>query len=178
MEGIIRRTIVVLVASVGVLLISTSAHAQSLNITAITVSDFTPVTLSGTLTTTTATMSDFSVTDSRGTGEGWNVVVQGTTFAEWNGASYVAGGRTLPPGSLSMTAPSVSSTEASPSPPAMTAGPYPIDGYAVKIASAAAGSGQGTYTFTQSGPLTLTVVAAAYARIYRSEITVSVASGP
>lgn len=176
MEEAVRRTILVL-TTLCLLFVSTSAHAQSLSISAIAVSDFTPVTLSGTLTTTTATMSDFSVTDSRGTGEGWNVVVQGSLFAEWNGG-YVAGGRTLPAGSLSMPAPSVSSPEATPSPPAMTAGPYPIDGHAVKIASAAAGSGQGTYTFTQTGPLTLTVVAAAYARTYRSEITVSVASGP
>lgn len=173
-----RRAIFVLLA-VGIsLLIPSPAGAQSLSITAITVSDFSAVSLSGTVTTTTATMSNFSVTDSRATGEGWNVVVQGSAFAEWNGTGYVAGGRTLPVGSLSMPAPSVSSTEATPSPPAMTAGPYAIDGYAVKIASAAAGTGEGTYTFTQTGPLTLTVVAAAYARTYRSEITVSVASGP
>lgn len=159
-------------------LVSPAAHAQSLSITAVTVSDFSAVSLSGSVATSTATMSDFSVTDSRGTGEGWNVVVQGTSFAEWNGTAYVAGGKTLPVGSLSMFAPTVSSSEATPSPPTMTAGPYLIDGYAVKIASAAVGGGQGTYTFTQTGPLTLTVVAAAYARVYRSEITVSVATGP
>lgn len=118
------------------------------------------------------------MTDSRGTDEGWNVVIQGSVFAEWDGASFVAGGKTLPAGSLTMPAPSVSSTEATPAPPALAAGPYQIDGYAVKIASASPGTGAGTYTFTQSGPLTLTVVAAAYARVYRSEITVSVTSGP
>lgn len=160
-----------------VVLIAPGAHAQSLSITAATVSDFSAVTLSGTVATSTATMSDFSVTDSRGTGEGWNVMVQGTVFAEWNGG-YVAGGKTLPAGSLSMLPPTVSSNEATPSPPAMIEGSYLIDGYATKIASAGSGAGQGTYTFTQTGPLTLTVVAAAYARVYRSEITVSVASGP
>ena len=175
---IIRRAITVVLATGWVLLTATSAHAQSLSITAVTVADFSAVSLSGSFATTTATMSDFTVVDSRGTGEGWNVVVQGTSFAEWNGTAYVAGGKTLPLGSLSMAAPSVSTTEATPAPPAMTAGPYPIDGYAVKIASAAVGAGRGTYTFTQTGPLTLTVVAAAYARVYRSEITVSVASGP
>lgn len=160
------------------ILVPSRARAQSLTITAVTVSDFSPVSLTGAVATTTATMSDFSVTDSRGTAEGWNVVVQGTRFAEWDGGAYVAGGKTLPAGSLTMPAPVVSSTEPTPAPPTMTAGPYRIDGYAVKIGSAAAGSGEGTYTFTQTGPLTLTVVAAAHARVYRSEITVSVASGP
>lgn len=121
-------------------------------------------------------MSDFTVTDSREVAEGWNVVVQGTAFAEWNGAGYVGGGKTLPVGSLSMLAPTVSSSETSSL--TMTTGPYSIDGYAVKVASAAPPTGLGTYTFTQSGPLTLTVVAAAYAGAYRSEITLSVASGP
>lgn len=168
-----------LVAALGLLLlVAAPAGAQSLGITAVTVSDFSATSLTGSVSTTTATMSDFSVTDSRGTGEGWNVVVQGTRFAEWNGTSYVAGGKTLPAGSLSMPAPTVSTTEATPAPPTVAAGPYLIDGYSVKIASAAVGDGQGTYTFTQSGPLTLTVVAAAYAATYRSEITVSVASGP
>lgn len=174
----IRRLLSLLVALGLLLLLPTTAQAQSLSITGVTVADFSPVSLSGAVATTTAGMSDFSVTDSRGTGEGWNVVVQGTTFAEWNGTSYVAGGKTLPAGSLSMPAPTVSSTETTPKPPTVTPGPYSIDGYSVKIASAAVGDGAGTYTFTQSGPLTLTVVAAAYARTYRSDITVSVASGP
>lgn len=160
------------------LLIPASAHAQGLTITAVTVSDFSAVSLSGSSATSTAVMSDFTVTDSRGTGEGWNVMVQGTPFAEWDGAGYVPGARMLPAGSLSMSAPTVSSTEATPAPPTLTAGPYLIDGYAVKIASAAVDAGGGSYTFTQTGPLTLTIVAAAYAGTYRSEITVSVASGP
>lgn len=175
---IVKRASVVLSLGLAVLLIPASARAQSLSITAVTVSDFSPVSLSGTIATTTATMSDFSVTDSRATGEGWNVMIQGSIFAEWDGGAYVSQGKTLPAGSLTMPAPSVSSTEATPAPPTLAAGPYQIDGHAVKIASAATGQGAGTYTFTQTGPLTLTVVASAYARIYRSEITVSVTSGP
>lgn len=155
-----------------------SVYAQSLGITSVTVTDFSSVSLGGSLSKTTATMSDFSVSDTRGTGEGWNVVVQGTAFAQWNGTAYVGGGKKLPAGSLSMPAPTVSSSEATPAPPTVTPGPYLIDGHAVKIASASPGAGQGTYSFTQTGPLTLTVVAAAYEGTYRSEITVSVASGP
>lgn len=176
----IKRKVALVTASafalVALLAAPAQAQSQSLAITAVTVSDFSTVALTGSAITTTATMSDFSITDSRALAEGWNVVVQGTQFAEHNGTVYVAGGKTLPAGSLSMTAPTVSSTQ---SPlPTVTSGPYSIDGHAVKIASAALGTGLGTYTFTQNGPLTLTVVAGAYARAYRSDITVSVASGP
>lgn len=175
---VIKRKIGLVAATVcGLLaLLAAPAQAQSLAITVVTVADFSPVALSGSAATTTAAMSDFSVTDSRALADGWNVVVQGTAFAEWNGTAYVPGGKTIPAGSLLMPAPTVSSTESVL--PTMTAGPYSIDGYAVKIASAASGSGLGTYTFTQSGPLTLRVGAGAYARTYRSDVTVSVASGP
>ncbi len=173
---IIRRVGIVAMSAGILLFAAPAAQAQSLGIMAATVSDFTPVSLSGSVATSTASMSDFAVTDSRGTGEGWNVVAQGTLFAEWNGTAYVPGGKALPAGSLSMPAPTVSPVDAGA--PSIIAGPYAIDGSSVKIATAAPGTGEGTYTFTSSGPLTLTVVAAAYARTYRSEITFSVASGP
>lgn len=175
---VLRKVSLVVLAMGWIVLLTGSATAQSLAITAVTVSDFQPVSLSGTATTTTASMSDFSVTDSREAGEGWNVVVQGTLFAQWDGAGYVSGGASLPAGSLTMHVPSVSSAEPSPSPPSLALGPYRIDGYATKIASAAVGEGVGTYTFMQTGPLTLSIPAAAYAGLYRSEITISVASGP
>ncbi|MDQ3914431.1 MAG: WxL domain-containing protein [Actinomycetota bacterium] len=173
---IIKRVGIVAM-SAGILLFGVrAAQAQSLGITAATVSDFTPVSLSGSVATTTASMSDFAVTDSRGTGEGWNVVAQATLFAEWNGTAYVPGGKALPAGSLSMPPPTVSPIDAGT--PSITPGPYAIDGSSVKIATAAPGTGEGTYTFSPSGPLTLTVVAGAYARTYRSEVTFSVTSGP
>lgn len=159
--------------TVALLALSAPASGQSLT-PAVTVSDFAPVTLTGTASPTTATMSDFSVTDTAGAG--WNVSVAATQFREFDSQTgkYVSGGRALPVGSLSMVAPSVDPTSAS---VAVAAGPHDIDGATVKVVSAGSGT-SGTWQFTQGGPLTLTVPASAYAVVYRSEITVAVASGP
>jgi hypothetical protein len=151
-----------------------TALAQSLTPNPVMVSDFAPVTLDGTAKTTTATMSDFSVTDDGGAG--WHVTVQATPFQEFDAGTgqYVTGGKTLPAGSLTMPAPTVTPAAASIT---VAAGPHAIDGASVQLASAAAGT-TGTYTFTQGGPLTLTLPSSAYARTYRSEVTIAVASGP
>lgn len=177
--GIVRLWRAVVVAMILVLVASPDpAAAQTLSMTLPTVSDFQPIVLTGSSTTTTATMSDFSVSDSRETAEGWSVTAAATQFREWNGNGYVSGGRALAPGSLSMPAPSVSAVDTQSPPPVVTPGPYSIDGSSIKIASAAADTGKGTYSFTQGGPLTLTIPASAYAATYRSEVTLSLASGP
>jgi hypothetical protein len=154
------------------------ASAQSLSITAAGVTDFSPVTLDGTVQTTTASMTGFTVNDSRLVPAGWHVTVQGTQFRQWAGGVYVSGGKSLPTGSLSMPAPSATPRDVLGVPPTVTPGPYLIDGFSVKIASAAAVTSGGAYDFAQTGPLTLTVPASAFAATYRSDITVSVASGP
>ena len=152
-----------------------------LSITNPAVGNFAGVTLNGTAQTTTATFGAFSATDARGTGAGWNVTVQATQFAEHNGTIYVASGETLPTSSLSMPAPTVAKSDGTSSAePSITAGPYTIDaGSAVKIASAAAdGTGMGSYDFTQGGSLSLHIPASAYAKTYRSDVTLSVVTGP
>lgn len=149
------------------------AGAQSLSPATVTVSDFPAVVLNGEPATTTASMADFSVTDS--SGAGWHVSVSATQFAEVDGTgAYVAGGKTLPAGSLSMPAPT-----RSPSDPAVSVapGPYVIDGATVRIVTANVGV-TGTYQITQAGSLTLSIPSSAYAGSYRSDITVSVQSGP
>jgi hypothetical protein len=153
----------------------------SLSMTNPTVADFAGVTLDGTAKSTTATQDNFSVTDARGTGAGWNVTVQATQFQEHNGLIYVVGGRSLPQNSLSMPAVTVAKGDSSSSAsPAITSGPYTIDSAgAVKIATAAAdGTGMGSYNFTQGGSLTLSVAASAYAKTYRSDVTYTAATGP
>lgn len=150
-----------------------AASGQSLSPATVTVSDFPSVVLSGDPATTTATMGDYSVTDSDGLG--WHVTVQASQFAEVDGAGgYVTGGKTLPVGSLAMPAPTVTPTDASVS---IAPGPYLIDGATVQIVTAAVGT-TGTFDFTQGGPLSLSIPSNAYARSYRSEITVSVQAGP
>ena len=153
----------------------------SLTITNPSVSDVSGVTLDGTAQQGSATMDSFDVADARGDGTGWNVTVEATRFAEWAAGDYVSSGKLLPSSSLSMPLLSVSKIDPTSSDlPTVAAGPYAIDsGSAVQVASAAAdGTGMGSYTFLQGGALTLSVPASAYALTFRSDVTVSVNTGP
>lgn len=152
----------------------------SLSSPTVAVGNFGGITLTGSAQTSNATMDAFSVTDARGTGGGWNVTAQATQFKEWDGAAYVTSGRTLPASSLSMAAPTVAANGTTSAAPSITAGPYTLDGAgAIKIASAAADTGMGRYDFTTGlSSLTLSVPSTAYAKTYRSELTVSVVAGP
>lgn len=167
------RAAVAVALTVGAGAAGDAASAQSLDPATVTVSDFASVALGGNATTTTATMSNFTVTDSAGVG--WHVTVQATLFAEVDGAgAYVAGGKTLPAGSLAMPAPTVTPAGGSVT---VAAGPYLLDGATVQIVTAGSGT-TGTFTVTQGGPLTLSLPASVFARTYRSDVTVAVQSGP
>ncbi len=154
----------------------------SLSITNPAVANFSDVTLDGTAKTTTAAMENFSVTDARGSGAGWNVTVQATRFTEVDaltGTYVLVDPKRLPAGSLSMPAPTVAADGTTSPGPSITSGPYTIDsGSAVKIASAAVGNGMGKYDFTQGGNLSLSIPATASAARYRSDVTVSAVTGP
>ena len=166
-----------------------TVSASNLTLGAIAIGDFTGVTLDGTVNTTTTTMSAFDVNDSRGTGAGWNVTIGATEFAEWDSTlnagagGYVTGGKTIGTSRTEMATATVAKADSTSSaPPTMTAGAYTLDaGSAVKIASAAAdGTGMGSYTITPGGTngVTLTVDADTYAKAYRSNVTVTLATGP
>lgn len=135
------------------------------------------VTLDGTARSIASSMDGFAVIDARGTGAGWAVTIQATTFRGWDRAAYIAGGRTLPNGSLTMAAPAVAPMGTNSPGPVVASGSHAIDGATMVLAHAAADTGMGTYTFTP-GELVLTVPASTYAGTYRSEIAVTVASGP
>ena len=107
------------------------------------------------------------------------MTVQATQFAEHNGTSYVPGGRRLPAGSLRMTAPTVTPRGVLATPPAVHPGaPWQIDvATAVKIASESAVTSAGVYDFSSTS-LALTIPPSAYAATYRSDVTLSVTSGP
>lgn len=146
--------------------------------------DFSAVTLDGAAKTTTAAVDAFEVNDARGTGAGWNVTVQATQMKEWDSTlnsgagGYVASGKTLPASSLALSAPTVAADGTSSAAPSITSGPYTIDaGSAVKVASAAADAGMGKFDFSAS-TLTLSVPASSYAKTYRSDVTVSLNTGP
>lgn len=152
----------------------------TLSVTNPTVADFANLTLDGTAQTVTTSMDNFAVTDARGTGAGWRVQVNATQFCEWDAllsTCVLLDGKTLPTGSLSMPAPSVAANGTTSPVPSLTSGPYAIDGSTVTIASAAADEGMGMYDFT-TGNLSLSVPASAYARTYKSTVTVSTISGP
>ncbi len=158
-----------------------SVTGGDLTATTPTVGDFAAVTLDGTAKPTTASLGNWDVTDARGTGLGWHLTFQATQFAEWDTATstYVTNGKTLAANSLKMPAPSVVADGTLSALPTILPGPYTLDGgSAVKVASAALDAGMGNYDFTPGGSLTLTVPSSAYAKTYRSEVTVSVVSGP
>jgi hypothetical protein len=152
----------------------------SYGMTEMAVADFTGVELDGVATYDNAIPSDFSVTDLRGMGSGWNITVQATQLREYSGGGYVANGKQLAPSSLSMPNPTVEYVGTASPGPTIVTGPYIIDsGSAVKIATAAVGDGMGKYDFTQdSEGLSLSIPANADAGSYRSEITVSLVDGP
>lgn len=150
----------------------------TLSMVAPTAANFTAVVLNGTAQTTTAALSTLSVSDDTGTGAGWKVSAQATQFAEHDGTAYVTSGKTLATGSLTLSAPTVAANGTTSTAPTITAGPYTIDsGAAVKIASAAVDTGMGAYDFSAT-TMTLSIPASAYAKTYRSDVTVTVASTP
>jgi hypothetical protein len=77
-----------------------------------------------------------------------------------------------------MPPPTVVAAGTGSAPPEVASGPSHIDGFSAVIARAAGGTGMGTYLFSAPGPLILTVPASVYAGTYRSELSVSVISGP
>lgn len=143
------------------------------------VGDFDPVTLDGTPKTTAALMAPFGVVDATGTGAGFKVTIQASQFAEVDGGGgYVPSGRVLPAESLSMAQATVAASGTKSAPPVVSPGPYVIDGAgAVKLLSAAPLTGMGRYVVTPGG-LTLSVPGDAFASTFRSDVTLSLVSGP
>jgi WxL domain surface cell wall-binding len=144
--------------------------AGSLAITNPAAGDFTPVTLSGQATTTSASLATFSVTDATGSGDGWHVTAQADQFT---GSTH-----NLALSSLTMSEPTVASPGTSSPDPTIEPGPYTIDAAtAVQIASAALNEGMGQYDFGAT-TLTLSLPADTYADTYNSTVTISVVTAP
>lgn len=154
-----------------------SVSSGALTVTTPSVNDFAVVILDGEAQTAHTPLETFWVTDARGSGQGWKVKLQATQFREWSGTEYPPGGKTLPYGSLSLSGISVSPSDTGSVGPVVVQGPHPLDGATVTLAVAAADTGMGRFLFDPS-ELTVAVPAHAYARAYRSELSISVASGP
>lgn len=155
-----------------------TVNGGSLSITAPSVANFAAVNMDGTAKTTTAAVGTFSVTDARGNGNGWHVTASASQFAEWSGTAYVTNGKTLAQGSLELSEPSVAASGTDSPDPTVSSGPYTIDsGSGVTVASAAVDEGMGKYDFGAS-TLTLSIPADAYAKTYKSTVTISVTTAP
>jgi WxL domain surface cell wall-binding len=138
--------------------------------------NFPTTTLTGTPLSLHADANQWVVTDARGSVDnGWNVTIAASQFS-------AGGGKTLPLGSLALTAPPNASSDAgnsSAAPSSLTPGSPIDDGSTQKLASAAAGDGLGQWTFGSSGnALTLTVPSNTQTGTYVSTITTTLATGP
>lgn len=141
----------------------------SLSITNPLAADFAGRSVTGVAQTTTAALDAFSVSDLTGSGAGWHVTAQASTFT--------GVGHNLAVGSLSLSQPTVASPDTTSADPTVAAGPYVIDNGAVAIASAALNTGMGEYDFSAT-TMTLALPADVYADEYASTVTISVITAP
>jgi hypothetical protein len=139
---------------------------------------FTAVVLNGSPQLTSAALSPFSVTDSTGSGAGWNLVFRMSQLTN--------GSHTLPTGSVTMAAPTITAGSGNTAtPPAVQdcSGSSALDtaqGCAVAIADPATGDhlgSPGTWLFSPRAAV-LTVPGDAFAGAYTTTFTVSLTTGP
>jgi hypothetical protein len=138
--------------------------------------NFPTTTLTGTPLTLHADANQWVVTDARGSVDnGWNVTIAASQFS-------AGGGKTLPLGSLALSAPPTATTDpgnTSGAPSSLTPASPIDDGSTQKLVSAAAGDGMGQWTFASSNSaLTLTVPSNTQTGTYVSTITTTLATGP
>jgi hypothetical protein len=153
---------------------TTAILGGSLSMTEPTLDNFASVTLNGQIQTTTASMGAFTVTDSTGTGNGWNVVVKASQFT--------TGGETpltLPNNSLDIALPTVTAQEGATDASTITKLNGKIDNATgVKVLSAAADGGMGKYDIG-ANTLTLNLLPKdVKAGTYTSTVSVTVTTGP
>jgi hypothetical protein len=162
----------------------------------------TGVTLNGKSQTVNTTMTNFSVTDTRGTKSGWNVTVMGQSgtgksavFAQYcpkflcgsDLEGYVTGGQKMAAGSLTLSSTGATFTGGTGSAPTLQCSTAckMDNATAVKIASAATGgAGEGTWTTTGFTATSLTLAVPTTLRalkseeVYRVNILWTLNSGP
>lgn len=154
----------------------------TLAIEALVIDDFTPVALDGTTQLTTALVSDTTLTDPTGSGDGWQVSLKATTFTlAASDLLLAAEGAvdTLSQSSLELGAVTIVAEAGSTAITNIAISQGMIDNVAgVKILSAPLNEGMGTYTISMA-PMTLTLLpATTYAGTYTSTVTQTLTSGP
>jgi hypothetical protein len=164
------------------------------------------VTLNGQVQTTNATMHKFAVDDTTGSGAGWNVTVVGDTgtgkspvFKQYcpnatcgtdSGPGYIAGGATLPSGSLKLNTSGASwttsgGTGAAPAFQCSSSACQVDASSTTKIVSAAAGAGEGPWNSSGLGGTSLalstpttTRVFSQAGEVYHVDLVWTLSSGP
>jgi hypothetical protein len=148
-----------------------------------TAANFPNTALTGLAQTVTTSVSNWSVNDATGSLLGWNVKIGATRFTDNNGtAGDTSDDKTLPLGSLSLTAPTASAGASQSNLLAPVVQPLTTaldNGTAdVPVAVAALTKGQGLWNFTQgNNHLSLVIPATTEAGTYTSTITTTLSSG-
>ena len=149
----------------------------------VTFTNLSVVTLTGGVTTATATWPIANVVDPTGTGAGWNTTLTLTQFKQWSEGAYVTESpKILTTSSLSVATAPIVSKDDDTSSDVNTITPVGIGDkldttVPVKLLSAAAGGGMGSYEVTDLG-VELTLPANVYACTYKTTATVSIVTGP
>jgi hypothetical protein len=135
--------------------------------------DFLPITLTGDVQTTTSTMGAFNITDGRGTGEGWNIMITATPFTD------TATQKIIPQNSIEITTPEIIARGGASDVSTITASSGTIDNpVGLKFLSAAANGGMGKYDVGESQMKITLLPKSTFAGTYTSTLTFNIISGP
>lgn len=101
------------------------------------------ITVDSTVKTVNANLTNMTVVDNRGTGEGWNITVSASQFTQTTGGTPLK----LPTNTLKLNGiGTITQTVGTSGGPTTTTAPWTIDTGAVKVLSAATNKGMGTFT--------------------------------
>jgi hypothetical protein len=143
-----------------------------------TVGNFNPVTLNGTDQLTSATIAPFVITDSSGSGAGWNVTLQVPSFRNGSGVDCSVGATASIAGAnVSMNPPVVTAGDGLTSMTGVTAAGFTDFTAPRTIIDAATGDGAGTYDVAPE-IVRLIVPANSAVGAYCTQATMAITSGP
>ncbi|WP_163969697.1 WxL domain-containing protein [Oceanobacillus halotolerans] len=147
---------------------------ESVLVDRLSVGTFSAVTLNGEVQNTQAQIDSFEITDPRGSGAGWNVVMTASPFVSTDGE-----GNELPVDALTVEAPTLTALNESTSTDNIQKTGGTVDNTGTTILSAPVGEGLGRYSVSfNPEDLDLRIPAGAYTGTYTSTITVTINNGP
>ena len=137
------------------------------------VENFDPITLTGDVQTSDAAVGGYKITDGRGTGEGWKIMITATQFTDTQTK------RTIPLDSVEIQAPRVAARGGSSDVSTLTVLTGTIDNpVGLKLISAADNGGMGKYDAEETLMVITLLPKNTYAGTYTSTLTFNIVSGP